>query len=252
MQIQGIASIPRQAERFEAVGLEMNDERVRLLHEMGIVCWRQRKDESNSNSDIDSVAESTRITPIAETLDQLADKVSACRKCSLSDNRKKTVFGSGSENAEWMFVGEAPGAEEDRQGVPFVGRAGQLLNAMILASGLTREQTYIANVLKCRPPNNRDPFGQEVVQCMPYLLEQIERIQPRIIVALGRFAAQALLKTEIPIGKLRGKVFRYSRRDIPLVVTWHPAYLLRSPLEKRKTWQDLKLAMKAVENAASR
>jgi DNA polymerase len=152
------------------------------------------------------------------------------------------VFGVGSPSAECLFVGEAPGAEEDRRGLPFVGRAGHLLNAMIFALGLERDQTYIANVLKCRPPDNRDPLGREVRSCETYLHQQIQLIEPRLIIALGRFAAQSLLKSSLPIGKLRGQLHLYEPFGIPLIATYHPAYLLRSPLEKRKVWSDLTLA----------
>jgi DNA polymerase len=155
----------------------------------------------------------------------------------------------GHESADWMFVGEAPGAEEDRQGLPFVGRAGQLLTAMIIALGMRREEVYIANVLKCRPPNNRDPMGTEVRQCESYLHQQVAHVQPKIIVALGRFAAQSLVKTTRPIGKLRNHVYTFEDSGIPLVVTYHPAYLLRNPLDKRKVWQDLCLAKRVLEAA---
>lgn len=149
-----------------------------------------------------------------------------------------------------MFVGEAPGFEEDRQGLPFVGRAGQLLNAMLFALGLERGQVYIANVLKCRPPNNRDPMGEEVLCCETYLHRQVELIQPKLIVALGRFAAQSLLKTTQSIGKLRKQRFQYGDTEIPLIVTYHPAYLLRSPMEKRKAWEDLCMALAIMEKQA--
>jgi DNA polymerase len=173
---------------------------------------------------------------------ELAAVVDQCKMCSLHRTRRHTVFGVGSPSADCMFVGEAPGAEEDRRGLPFVGRAGQLLNAMIVALGLEREQTYIANVLKCRPPDNRDPLGEEVRSCETYLHRQIQLIEPRLIIALGRFAAQSLLKSSLPIGKLRGQCHSYEPFGIPLVATYHPAYLLRSPLEKRKVWRDLMLA----------
>ena len=173
---------------------------------------------------------------------ELAVAVDHCRACPLGETRRHAVFGAGSASADWLFVGEAPGAEEDRRGLPFVGRAGQLLNAMILALGLDRDQTYIANVLKCRPPDNRDPLGEEVRSCEKHLHRQIELLQPRLIIALGRFAAQSLLKSSLPIGKLRGRRHLYEPFGIPLVATYHPAYLLRSPLEKRKVWSDLRLA----------
>lgn len=174
----------------------------------------------------------------------LTQAVHGCTACELHRTRKQAVFGVGNRTAQWLFVGEAPGAEEDRQGEPFVGPAGQLLNAMLFAIGLKREEIYIANVLKCRPPNNRDPQGQEVERCEPYLLRQIDLIQPRIIIALGRFAAHSLLKTEVALSKLRGQ--RLSYHDIPLIVTYHPAYLLRNPIDKRRAWDDLCLARTLV------
>lgn len=150
-----------------------------------------------------------------------------------------------------MFVGEAPGAEEDRQGLPFVGRAGQLLNEMLFALGLERGSVFICNVLKCRPPDNRDPMGNEVVQCEPYLHRQIALLSPRVIVAMGRFAAQSLLKSQQSIGRLRGNVHQYGDLTLPLVVTYHPAYLLRSPADKGKAWEDLQLAREVVDGSRS-
>lgn len=179
--------------------------------------------------------------------DTLERTVVECRLCGLDATRTQTVFGVGSRTAQWMFIGEAPGVEEDRQGEPFVGRAGQLLNAMLFAIGLQRADVYIANVLKCRPPKNRDPQPNEVACCEPYLIRQIELIQPRLIVALGRHAAHSLLKTEMPLSRLRGQRMTY--HGIPLIVTYHPAYLLRSPVEKRKVWEDLCLAKKMVQAA---
>ena len=170
----------------------------------------------------------------------LEQAVRTCTKCALHATRTQTVFGVGSRAARWMFIGEAPGVDEDRQGEPFVGRAGQLLNAMLFAIGLKREEVFIANVLKCRPPGNRDPQPDEVAQCEPYLIQQIQLIQPRLIVALGRHAAHSLLKTEMPLSKLRGQ--RLSYHGTPLIVTYHPAYLLRTPTDKRKVWDDLCLA----------
>lgn len=161
-------------------------------------------------------------------------------------NRSQTVFGVGDRNAGWLIIGEAPGAEEDRQGEPFVGRAGQLLNAMLAGLGLRREQVYIANILKCRPPDNRDPKPQEAEACHGYLQRQIELLQPKMVLAVGRIAAQNLLHSEAPIGKLRGRVHRLDN-GVPCVVTYHPAYLLRSPLEKRKAWQDLCLARRSLQ-----
>jgi len=178
--------------------------------------------------------------------DVLEEAVRTCTKCGLHATRTQTVFGVGSRTAQWMFVGEAPGADEDAKGEPFVGRAGQLLNAMLFAIGLKREEVYIANVLKCRPPGNRDPQPNEVEQCEPYLLRQIELIRPRLIVALGRHAAHSLLKTELPLARLRGQRLDY--HGTPLIVTYHPAYLLRSPNDKRKAWDDLCLARRVVQD----
>lgn len=182
----------------------------------------------------------------------LQARVRVCTACDLHSTRTQTVFGVGNQQAEWLIVGEAPGADEDRQGEPFVGRAGQLLNNMLLAIGLKREQVFIANILKCRPPNNRDPRPEEVAQCEPYLLRQIQLLQPKIILAVGRIAAQNLLKTDIALSKLRGKVHwldvdRTGGIRIPVVITYHPAYLLRSPKEKRKAWQDLQFAVKTQQ-----
>lgn len=178
--------------------------------------------------------------------DALEREVAACRRCALHAQRRQAVFGVGDRQAAWMIIGEAPGAEEDRQGEPFVGRAGLLLNNMLRAIGLRREQVYIANIVKCRPPRNRDPRPEEAQQCAPFLQRQIDLVQPKIILAVGRVAAQNLLHSDSPVGKLRGRRFHYGERSIPLVVTYHPAYLLRSPKEKRKVWQDLCLARDAL------
>jgi uracil-DNA glycosylase family 4 len=171
--------------------------------------------------------------------EQLRAAVAACRRCELHQTRTQTVFGVGNPGARWMFIGEAPGQEEDRQGEPFVGRAGQLLNAMIRALGMRREDVFIANVLKCRPPGNRDPRPAEAASCRRFLERQVELVAPTLVIAVGRIAAQDLLATETPIAKLRGKVHSFGAKSWPLVVTYHPAYLLRSPGEKRKAWQDL-------------
>jgi DNA polymerase len=168
-----------------------------------------------------------------------------CSACPLHATRTQAVPGVGAERADWLFIGEAPGADEDAQGEPFVGQAGKLLDAMLAAIGLKRgDNVHIANVLKCRPPGNRNPAPQEVAQCQAYLLRQIELIQPKLIVALGKFAAQTLLSEDTAIARLRGRVHRY--RDIPLIVTYHPAYLLRALPEKAKAWQDLCLAVKTL------
>ncbi len=180
----------------------------------------------------------------------LRQRVAKCQQCELHQGRTQTVFGVGNHNADWLIIGEAPGAEEDRQGEPFVGRAGKLLNSMLFACGLQREQVFIANILKCRPPNNRDPKPGEVVACSSYLKEQICLLQPKIILAVGRIAAQNLMQTETPIGKMRGQRYQYADTGIPVVVTYHPAYLLRSPREKRKAWQDLQLAMRVYQETS--
>ncbi|WP_052064568.1 uracil-DNA glycosylase [Acidihalobacter prosperus] len=172
---------------------------------------------------------------------RLEAAVAACRRCALAEGRTQTVFGVGERTADWMVVGEGPGAEEDRRGEPFVGRAGRLLDNMFVAIGLRREAVYIANVVKCRPPGNRDPQPEEVSACGAYLDRQIALVQPRLILALGRFAAQSLLQTDTPVGQLRGRVHRYAG-TIPLIVTYHPAYLLRSPEQKARAWDDLRLA----------
>lgn len=176
--------------------------------------------------------------------DTLENAVRKCTRCPLYRTRTQAVFGVGSRSADWLFIGEAPGVEEDRQGEPFVGRAGQLLNAMLFAVGLKREGVYIANILKSRPPNNRDPQLDEIEACEPYLLRQIELVRPRIILALGRHAAHSLLKTELPLSRLRGR--RLSYHGTPLVATYHPAYLLRNPVDKCKAWNDLCLAQSIV------
>ena len=183
--------------------------------------------------------------PPAEALQALAAHIGpACTRCKLHTlGRRQVVFGVGNPQARLMFVGEAPGEDEDTLGEPFVGRAGQLLTAMLKACGLERPEVFIANILKCRPPNNRDPLPEEVRECLPYLTRQIARVRPQLILAVGRIAAQNLLATDAPLGRLRGQVHRYGELDTPLVVTYHPAYLLRSPGEKRKAWDDLRFAM---------
>ena len=186
--------------------------------------------------------------------DELERTVAGCRACALCETRTHTVFGVGSRQAAWMIVGEAPGEQEDLQGEPFVGAAGQLLDRMLAAAGLTRHTAsadtrlhpvYIANTLKCRPPRNRNPQPQELQQCEPYLVRQIELLQPRLIVAMGRFAVQTLLNSQEPIGRLRARV--HQARSIPTVVTYHPAYLLRNPQDKAKAWEDLCLALQTVD-----
>lgn len=183
--------------------------------------------------------------------DELEAAVKGCTRCPLHSSRTQGVFGVGNRKAQWMIVGEAPGADEDRQGEPFVGRAGQLLTSMLKAIGLQREEVFIANILKSRPPNNRDPKPEEVQACIPYLFRQIELVDPTLILCVGRIAAQTLLDTTVTIGKLRGQLHRLESGR-PMIVTYHPAYLLRSPVEKRKSWADLVLAMQTFERLSAR
>jgi len=221
-------------------------ERLSYLDALEIDVWRSR------GAAEESVAAATDLAEIPlETWDQIRTAVSNCQKCGLHRTRTKTVFGTGSEAADWMIVGEAPGAEEDRSGEPFVGRAGKLLDEMLRAVGLNRQTVFIANVLKCRPPGNRDPKTDESSQCRVYLERQIELIQPKIIIAVGRIAAQLLLDTDAPLGRLRGQLHHVGAAATPVVATYHPAYLLRSPLQKRKAWQDLCMARALVSEQAA-
>ena len=181
---------------------------------------------------------------------ELQTAVQSCTRCDLSKTRTQTVFGTGDQQATWMIIGEAPGAEEDRQGEPFVGKAGQLLNNMLLAIGMPRETVYIANVLKCRPPNNRDPKADEAANCRGYLERQIALVNPALILVVGRIAAQNLLQTDQPLARLRGKAHRAPVSNVPVVVTYHPAYLLRQPADKRKAWQDLLFAREVFNHHA--
>ncbi len=244
------------------------EQQLQYLEAMGIQAWTVRRVDHGTGTEQEplppedpmvAVPVANTTTPVVPVPDvfngaDVADldwsaleaRVSECRLCDLHTSRTQTVFGVGNHNADWLVIGEAPGHDEDQQGEPFVGRAGQLLNAMLQAVGLQRDQVYIANILKCRPPNNRDPKPEEVACCEPYLLRQIELIQPRLILAVGRIAAQNLLNTQTPIGKLRGEVHQFRDTGIQLIATYHPAYLLRSPLEKRKSWQDLQLALRTL------
>jgi DNA polymerase len=211
--------------------------RADYLAALGVEDWQQRRALG---------AQSSAAQQAQGGWEAVAAEVAACTRCQLHQCRNRTVFGVGDRHAQWLVVGEAPGADEDQQGEPFVGRAGGLLNSMLRGIGLAREQVFIANVLKCRPPGNRDPKPEEVAQCLPYLERQIALLRPRIMLAVGRIAAQNLLATDTPIGKLRGQVHAFGQAQIPLVVTYHPAYLLRSPTEKRKAWEDLKFARRVA------
>lgn len=199
-------------------------------------------DLASMGEGVNSTVSPSLISPASPPPDweALQAQVKACTACPLHQTRSQTVFGVGNPQADWLVIGEAPGEQEDLQGEPFVGPAGLLLNEMLRAIGLAREAVYIANILKCRPPRNRDPQPLEVAACEGFLKSQIAHLQPKIILAVGRIAAQNLLKTTTPIGKLRGR--RHDYLGVPLVVTYHPAYLLRSPTEKRSAYADLRLA----------
>ena len=215
-----------------------NASRHAYLQALGIQQWVHR-DLELADAGMAETGESSAGETRWEALEAA---VSGCTKCELHSSRTQAVFGVGNHQADWMIIGEAPGADEDRLGEPFVGRAGLLLNEMLFAAGYQRAEVYIANILKCRPPSNRDPSADEMTCCEPYLQQQIALIQPKLILAVGRIAAHGLLQTTTPVGRLRGSVHHYGDGEIPLIVTYHPAYLLRSPLEKRKVWEDLQFA----------
>ena len=224
--------------------------RLQYLEAMGIDVWVPRASVQNEQQVLsDSVTDNDEPETqesATDSWDSLQVEVANCTKCALCATRTQTVFGSGNKQADWMLVGEAPGQHEDEQGLPFVGNAGLLLTEMLRAIGLTREEVFITNILKCRPPNNRDPHADEVESCNDYLQRQQQLIKPKIILAIGRIAAQTLLKTDEPLARLRGKVHAFNKT--PVVVVYHPAYLLRSLPEKRKAWQDLTHAMQTIKN----
>ena len=224
--------------------LQSEHQRRAYLKALGIDVWLPR-------DEVDSIAEN-EIEPVsAGDLDwaELGACVASCERCALHQSRSRTVFGVGNQNADWMIIGEAPGAEEDRRGEPFVGRAGQLLDEMLRAVGQPRESVFIANILKCRPPDNRDPKPAEAAECRPYLERQIALVQPKIILAVGKIAAQHMLDSDSTVGSMRGSVHRHG--DIPLIVTYHPAYLLRSPTQKARAWDDLCLATRVAADRAA-
>jgi DNA polymerase len=219
-------------------------QRRAYLQALGIDIWLPRDAPDAINEQRDAPPDDAELD-----WDSLKTRVAGCTRCALAEGRSNTVFGVGNRNADWLIVGEAPGAEEDRLGEPFVGRAGKLLDEMLRALGQSRETVFIATILKCRPPHNRDPKSDEAAACRGYLDRQIELVQPRIILAVGRIAAQNLLGCQDPVGRMRGRV--HSIHGIPLIVTYHPAYLLRSPSQKKKSWQDLCLAARLVEEGAA-
>ena len=210
-------------------------DRNKILQLIGVDVWRLR-------AQIKSPSDET----YKDSWVNLQHEVQSCELCSLHKTRTQTVFGVGDPEANWLFIGEAPGMDEDLQGEPFVGRAGGLLNEMVFSIGLNREKIFIANILKCRPPKNRDPLASEVAQCLPYLERQIQHIDPMIIIAVGKVAAQNLLQTDKTMSQLRGRIHSFGAKKTPLVVIYHPAYLLRSPSQKFKAWEDLTLAKKAI------
>ena len=233
--------------------------RRRYLEAMGITAWVARgqpgTDAAAPGAGLEEppvAREDAPATPATPATDEaiaemdwqaLEETVRGCRRCPLHEGRQQAVFGVGDRAADWMFIGEAPGAREDRLGEPFVGRAGQLLDAMLAATGHSRQQVYIANIIKSRPPDNRDPEPDEIAACLPYLRRQVALIRPRLLMLVGRIAAQTLLQTSAPIGRLRGRVHTVPELALPAVVTYHPAYLLRSPEQKARAWEDLRLAM---------
>ena len=231
--------------------------RLRYLEAMQVQAWVRRAPDGGAPADAPATVTgpAPRAPPRGSiegmSLAELETVVSGCRLCPLAEGRTNAVFGVGDAHAPCMIIGEAPGADEDARGEPFVGRAGRLLNAMLRAMGFDREAVYIANIVKCRPPKNRDPRPEEMAACAAYLRRQITLVEPRVILAVGRIAAQNLVGGALAIGRMRGQSYFYENADngarIPIVVTYHPAYLLRSPLEKRKSWEDLKRVRDLLE-----
>ena len=223
-------------------------EHLRFFGELGVTGVSRNPDWRKRPADVPPPPPAAP-APTPDTLPLIREDIGDCTRCKLHRlGRQQIVFGVGNPNANLMFVGEAPGADEDIQGIPFVGRAGQLLTKIIEAIGLTREDVYIANVIKCRPPGNRNPEPDEVERCEPFLFRQIETIKPKVIVALGTFAAKALLKTQDPISRLRGRVYDF--RGAKLIPTFHPAFLLRSPERKRDVWEDMKKVRAILQEPA--
>ncbi|MES2101352.1 MAG: uracil-DNA glycosylase [Pseudomonadota bacterium] len=249
--------------------MRWDERQLAMLREMGVRVWTPSVDDEAVSVEarpVDTAPTPVLVqSPVAAPLEQhvalpssvatldwpaLRETVAACTACALCKGRRQTVFGVGNERAHWMIVGEAPGEQEDRQGEPFVGKSGQLLDNMLRAIALTRgeaepaRQVYIANTIKCRPPGNRNPEPDELAKCEPFLIRQVQLVRPKIIVAMGRFAVHSLLRSTEPIGRLRGRVHAY--QGVPLIVTYHPAYLLRNPEDKAKAWDDLCLALETA------
>jgi uracil-DNA glycosylase family 4 len=252
--------------------MRWSEHQIAMLREMGVRLWPAEPETpapDRASPPTERTADPVAATPAPRTATPVAgaassvstmdwpalrETVAACTACKLCESRRQTVFGVGSTRAHWMIVGEAPGEQEDRQGEPFVGKSGQLLDNMLRAIALTRgedaepaHQVYIANTLKCRPPGNRNPLPDELAQCEGFLIRQVQLLQPKIILAMGAFAVQSLLRSTEPVGRLRGRVHRY--QGVPLVVTYHPAYLLRNPVDKAKAWDDLCLAVEAARGS---
>jgi DNA polymerase len=247
---------------MEGISVDHLTDHLRFFQELGVSgisrdrAWRERAADRSSGlsaaaRDEDAVIADAPAVPvilarsIAEALTTIRDDIGDCTRCKLhGQGRRQVVFGVGNPEADLMFVGEAPGADEDVQGIPFVGKAGQLLTKMIGAMGFGRDDVYIANVIKCRPPGNRNPEPDEIATCQPFLFRQIAAVQPKVIVALGAFAARTLLETADPISRLRGRAYDY--RGAKLIPTFHPSFLLRSPGYKREAWEDLQTAMRIL------
>lgn len=227
--------------------------RREYLRAIGIDVWVPREIAETESPQLPQPAAPTAREPATggEEWQSLRVAVAQCTACALHKGRQQTVFGVGNPDADWMVIGEAPGAEEDRQGEPFVGRAGKLLDEILASVGLDRDKVFIANILKCRPPGNRDPHADEAAACRGFLEKQIALVRPKLILAVGRIAAQQLLQCETPVGRLRGQVHALGVEATPVIVTYHPAYLLRSPGQKRKVWEDLCLARNCLAGRAA-
>lgn len=221
--------------------------RTQYLHQLGVTVWRARSALPVVTTVIEPPPPAAISGEVAATWAALQAEVAACRACTLHQQRTQTVFGVGNQQAQWLVIGEAPGAEEDLQGEPFVGRAGLLLNEMLFAIAHPRETVYIANTVKCRPPNNREPYPEEAAACAHFLRRQIALLNPRIILCVGRVAANNVLGVKPNMAAFRRRVHRYVDTNIPVVVTYHPAYLLRTPTDKAKAWEDLRFAVETLE-----